>query len=83
MKSIDLHIHSTYSDGTLSVEEIIKTAKRKSLQTFMHLVELDLPLMMIWLEFSQRKKKLFLCIKEQLELTGSLQIMLFLLLNLV
>ena len=33
MKSIDLHIHSTYSDGTLSVEEIIKTAKSKGLQT--------------------------------------------------
>ena len=33
MKSIDLHIHSTYSDGTLSVEEIIKTAKSKDLHT--------------------------------------------------
>lgn len=33
MKTVDLHIHSTYSDGTLSVEEIIKTAKNMGLQT--------------------------------------------------
>lgn len=33
MKNADLHIHSTYSDGTLSVEEIIKTAKNMGLQT--------------------------------------------------
>lgn len=33
MKTLDLHIHSTYSDGTFSVEEIIKSAKSIGLTT--------------------------------------------------
>jgi len=33
MKDLDLHIHSTYSDGALSVEEIIKAAKEMGLKT--------------------------------------------------
>ncbi|MCR4938724.1 MAG: PHP domain-containing protein [Treponemataceae bacterium] len=33
MKTVDLHIHSTYSDGVLSVEEIIKNAKSMGLST--------------------------------------------------
>lgn len=31
MNQIDLHIHSTYSDGSYSVEDIIKEAQRKQL----------------------------------------------------
>ena len=33
MKTVDLHIHSTYSDGTFPVEEIIKKAKEIGLKT--------------------------------------------------
>ncbi|MCR5766356.1 MAG: PHP domain-containing protein [Treponema sp.] len=32
-KTVDLHIHSTYSDGSFSVEEIIKNAKNIGLTT--------------------------------------------------
>lgn len=32
MKTTDLHIHSTYSDGTMSVEQLIKKAKETGLQ---------------------------------------------------
>lgn len=31
MKTIDLHVHSTYSDGTLTPEELVKLAKKQGL----------------------------------------------------
>lgn len=33
MRKVDLHIHSIFSDGTLSPEQVVKIAKEKALST--------------------------------------------------
>ena len=34
MKAIDLHVHSTYSDGTMTPAELLKLAEEKGLAAF-------------------------------------------------
>ena len=49
---VDLHIHSYYSDGTMSPQEIVEEAIRKNVRCY-----LQSQIMMFWIHYEELKMK--------------------------